>query len=214
MDGSLVALLWCVGRITLQGTFFVWSLPSFRWCFFSLLSKTVYPFWPPWSGVLCKFWILHTSVWVSLYVSPPYTKHSEEDSPWHRLLVLLLGNRAILNKVCLPDAPQVCGRDAKTSVEISYSHKSPTCFHWEKVLKILQLSVFWQQSECFRAEVRMPRRGRFGEFPCRNISYVRKSDNRLECKVFTARPPPKKNDFSTTEPPGTTAQGGLGASHP
>ena len=36
----------------------------------------------------CKFWILQTSVWVSFYISPPHTKHSEEDSPWHRLCLL------------------------------------------------------------------------------------------------------------------------------
>lgn len=37
----------------------------------------------------------------------------------------------------------------------------------------------------------MPRRGRFREFPFRNISYVRKADNRLDHKVFTARPEKK-----------------------
>lgn len=107
----------------------------------------------------------------------------------------LSGNRAIFN-VCLPDAPQVCGRGEKTPIEISYNRKSPTCFHWERELKVLQLSVIWQQSECFRAEVGVPRRGRFGEFPFRNISYVRKADNRLDCKVFAARPKKKKKKIS------------------
>ena len=106
----------------------------------------------------------------------------------------LSGNRAIFN-VCLPDAPQVCGRGEKTPIEISYNRKSPTCFHWERELKVLQLSVIWQQSECFRAEVGVPRRGRFGEFRFRNISYVRKADNRLDCKVFAARPKKKKKRF-------------------
>ena len=79
-----------------------------------------------------------------------------------------------------------------------YNRKSPTCFHWERGLKILQLSVFWQQSEYFRAEAGVPRRGRFGEFAFRNIPYVRKADNCLEYKVFAARPEKKKKDFSTT----------------
>ena len=41
----------------------------------------------------------------------------------------------------------------------------------------------------------------------------KKADNRLEYKVFAARPKKKKKDFSTTYLPGTMAQGGLGASH-
>lgn len=116
----------------------------------------------------CKFWILQTSVWAFTY------HHHTPDILRKTHLAPLSGNRAILNNVCLPDAPQVCGRGEKTPVEISYNRKSPTCFHWERGLKILQLSVFWQQSECFRAEVGVPRKGRFGEFAFRNIPYVRR----------------------------------------
>ena len=176
------------------------SLPSFRWCFFSLLSKTFYPFWPPWSGVL-----LQVLNFANISLGELLRITTTHQTFWGRLTLTqtvfapLLGNRAILNNVCLSDAPQVCGRGEKTPVEISYNRKSPTCFHWESGLKILQLSVFWQQSEYFRAEAGVPRRGRFGEFAFRNIPYVRKADNCLEYKVFAARPEKKKKKyFSTT----------------
>lgn len=49
------------------------------------------------------------------------------------------------------------------------------------------LCVLATKSECFRAGGRMPRRAGLGEFPFRNISYVRKAANCLEYEVFAAR---------------------------
>ena len=86
-DRSLVALLWLVGTITLQGTFFVKAKSSIiqLMLLFPFLHNSLFILA---TMIYCKFWILQTSVWVSFYVSPPYTKHSEEDSPWHRLCLL------------------------------------------------------------------------------------------------------------------------------